>query len=456
MAERAGVGDAGEAITVSLGAPAGGGIGVNPTVVRRVSKRRRGPTNTGDIEIGGPVEFTGKSSRQKDVTMEAILTAVETLVEAHRRSETQMATMHQEHQREMQAVLQEVKEAKAVIKQLEDEVKAVTDTVNTVRDAVSAITASSSRPTLSWAQMASSGVQSSQPSFRRSERTERLSDSTGQASSQRLNLNEGRTIQIDTTRAKGDTTDINKVRDQLTKAIQHNNGTEDVAIEHIRVLFKNRLEICLREVEQCQNARKHPRWLEIALPGARMRGETWYPIKCDGVAKTMVLNPEGDGKTFKADVLDNFARENSKEGIDCTARKIVWLSKPSDKPTGSLGIWLAKREAASYMLNTQTVMFGASVAYAAPFKKRENLDPCYNCNSYGHFQSRCTKATRCGICAQGHQTRDCMNHSNPRCPACGGPHTVMDKGCPANPRKQRTQGQDGQSDRGNPLSPSQC
>lgn len=101
--------------------------------------------------------------------------------------------------------------------------------------------------------------------------------------------------------------------------------------------------------------------------GARIRGETWYPIKVDGVSKGVVLDPEGNGKTLRPKIVTNFVQDNSKDNIDCTARKAVWISRPSDKVNGSMVVWLQKREAASYLLRKLTVMFGPTAGFAAPY-----------------------------------------------------------------------------------------
>ncbi|KAK4983755.1 hypothetical protein LTR66_002582 [Elasticomyces elasticus] len=64
------------------------------------------------------------------------------------------------------------------------------------------------------------------------------------------------------------------------------------------------------------------------MPGARLKGETWYPIKCDGVSKFMVTDPEGDGRKFRDNVLEEFRKDNSTITVDCEAKKIVWDDSP--------------------------------------------------------------------------------------------------------------------------------
>ena len=169
-----------------------------------------------------------------------------------------------------------------------------------------------------------------------------------------------------------------------------------------------------------------------------MKGETWYPIKCDGVAKSMVMDQKvNDGRTLRAGLLEEFKEDNSNATVDCLAKKVAWLSKNSEKPVGSLVVWLSRKEAAEHLLWSQTVLFGASAAFCSRFEAAENNGPCYRCNKYGHKQGRCTRKMACGICAKEHQTRSCNNKENPKCPACAGAHTIFDRKCPLHPSNQR-------------------
>ena len=39
------------------------------------------------------------------------------------------------------------------------------------------------------------------------------------------------------------------------------------------------------------------------MPGTRVKGEEWFPVKCDIVAKQVIIDGEvGDRKTLKKDV----------------------------------------------------------------------------------------------------------------------------------------------------------
>ncbi|KAI4732297.1 hypothetical protein E4T50_17119 [Aureobasidium sp. EXF-12298] len=337
------------------------------------------------------------------------------------------------HQNEHQNVSKQVQELR---KQLEDSrIHEMGDAMRRVEEQLTqlsiagsaspATTASSpaaTQPRQTWSQVASQKG----PSIQHSARTELLSDSEASHNAQPL-ANEGKTMEIDISRARGDKDDLNMVKAKWIKALQENPSTEDVGVEFLREIYTNKVELCLATVEQAQRARDNPRWIEKAMPGARIRGETWFPIKVDGISKNVVLDPSRGPKNLKPEVVTNFATDNSKDNIDCTAMKAVWISRPSDKVNGSMIVWLKKREAAAYLLKKMTVIFGPTAGFAAPYQPKENNDPCFNCNTYGHYQFKCKKPAKCGHCSGNHQSRECMDKNNLKCPACNGPHSIMDR-----------------------------
>jgi hypothetical protein len=48
------------------------------------------------------------------------------------------------------------------------------------------------------------------------------------------------------------------------------------------------------------------------MPGARIRGEAWFPIKVDGISKSVVLDLSGGPKKLKPEVVANFAADTAK------------------------------------------------------------------------------------------------------------------------------------------------
>jgi hypothetical protein len=56
--------------------------------------------------------------------------------------------------------------------------------------------------------------------------------------------------------------------------------------------------------------------------GTRVKGEQWYPIKCDMVAKQVVMDEKAEDKTLKSTVCQEFSKDNVVEGHDFTVIKV--------------------------------------------------------------------------------------------------------------------------------------
>jgi hypothetical protein len=235
---------------------------------------------------------------------------------------------------------------------------------------------------------------------------------------------------------RGKKEDFNVVRERLQRSLDSFQVTERVQIECLRPLPGDRINVVFRTEAEARTAREHKQWVTTAMPTARIKGETWYPVKCDMVSKEAVGDVGEDNKlTLKPEVCTRFKDDNSEEGLDFTAHQARWLSKPNpNKRTGSLVIWLKNKMSAEYLLRKGQVLFGAYGAFCSQYHSAPDDGPCYNCNSYGHKQSHCKKPAKCGICSEKHQTRDCTNRDKPKCPACTGPHPIFDRRCIRHPR----------------------
>ena len=66
-------------------------------------------------------------------------------------------------------------------------------------------------------------------------------------------------------------------------------------------------------------------------------------------------------------------------------------------------------------------------------KYNNEVQQCYNCQTYGHNAFQCLAKPRCVVCAGKHSSRDCPNKGQgevKRCCNCGGAHTANYGGCP--------------------------
>jgi hypothetical protein len=54
-----------------------------------------------------------------------------------------------------------------------------------------------------------------------------------------------------------------------------------------------------------------------------VKGEEWFPVKCDIVAKLAIMDrTDDDGKTLRQTLCHEFSKENTAKGIDFTAIKV--------------------------------------------------------------------------------------------------------------------------------------
>jgi hypothetical protein len=191
------------------------------------------------------------------------------------------------------------------------------------------------------------------------------------------------------------------------------------------------------------------------MPGTRIQGDEWYPLKCDLVAKQAVLNTTAkDGITLKQDVCKGFQAQNSTEEVDCTAMKARWISKAdSAKKTGSLVIWLKHKAAATYLLEKGNAIFRATGAFCSKWEARDYRLLCFNCNKHGHLQAACKSPPRCAICSGTHRRSDCKQQANPKCPVCNQKgHTALSWECSMHPQHWKFKGKAKAASSGRTLS----
>lgn len=67
------------------------------------------------------------------------------------------------------------------------------------------------------------------------------------------------------------------------------------------------------------------------------------------------------------------------------------------------------------------------------------INQCFNCQKFGHAQSRCTATPRCVYCAGNHHTYECKKEAtSKKCCNCGEEHTSSYRGCTAWPKLKTT------------------
>jgi hypothetical protein len=187
--------------------------------------------------------------------------------------------------------------------------------------------------------------------------------------------------------------------------------------------------VVFQDKKQAEKARKHIGWATGQLPGIRVKGEEWFLVKCDIVAKLAMMDRAvDDGRTLRHTLCQDFSKENIAEGIDFTTIKVYWLSKIDVvKKDGSLVIWLKNRLAANHLLSSRTAIFVAIGAYYSKWEKRDDNLPYFNCNKYSHKQASCKAAPKYTLCSRQHSRRNCTQPTKLKCPAYSKEgHSVFD------------------------------
>jgi hypothetical protein len=269
------------------------------------------------------------------------------------------------------------------------------------------------------------------------------SSPTGSVKDQDHAIIRERTVSLDTGRTKAETTDYVVVKQKLQQGLDKSKVTEGLKIQFLRPGPGERVDVVFREKKDAEKARKYTGWATGQLPGTRVKGEEWFPVKCDMVAKLAVMDRAADdGKTLRQTLCQEFGKENTAEGIDFTAMKVHWLSKIDvTKKVGSLVIWLKNKIAADYLLGSGTAIFGATGAYCSKWEKRDDNLPCFNCNKYGHKQASCKAAPKCALCSGQHSRRNCTQPTKLKCPACSKEgHSVFDWQCQLHPSHWKYRG----------------
>ncbi|GIZ44647.1 hypothetical protein CKM354_000783800 [Cercospora kikuchii] len=174
-----------------------------------------------------------------------------------------------------------------------------------------------------------------------------------------------RVVAINFARTTTDTTDFQGIKKTLQEGVDGHDATKGLKITCLRPGPRERIDVIFTTKKEAEVARAHQQWAKAQVPGIRMEGERWYPIRCDGVAKRAVLETESEQRTtLRADVAETFAKENNVHGIDFTVAKTRWISSFNPaKKMGTLVLWLKSKLAADHLIATGMALFGATGAW---------------------------------------------------------------------------------------------
>ena len=230
-------------------------------------------------------------------------------------------------------------------------------------------------------------------------------------------------VSLDCTRVSFDIGDATALRARFDKAVTEDEATATIKSTGIlKSPGDTKIKILLKTDTDAECLRKNDKWLIIHFRGARMQGEQWYPIKVDRVPKMNIGT--GSQSEISEEAIKSVGEEN---GV--SINKIRWLSKPSDRPFGSIVVYLAKKADADALLDRQVMDFKGESGFTKEFERRIVPRRCFKCHKYGHHEFRCSNSLVCGNCAStGHSEKECTSPIT-KCAACNSPHKANDRGC---------------------------
>jgi len=207
------------------------------------------------------------------------------------------------------------------------------------------------------------------------------------------------------------------IRDRLASI-----GAADVKIRGVRKASKHILKV-LCETEKDANTIQELKW-ESILDGATTLKPA-YGVVIHGVPKCDIDTTMQNQEEIKA-CLESI---NDIKVIRTTPlmRKV----RNTNAPTQSIIVFTERPEEADYCI-IDGVRIENRIYPAERYVPQCQVRQCYNCQGYGHRADACTKAPKCGKCAQEHETRKCNNSQDETlvCAQCRGPHTAWHHECP--------------------------
>jgi hypothetical protein len=112
--------------------------------------------------------------------------------------------------------------------------------------------------------------------------------------------------------------DPTQTREKIRATLKDDAATANVEIEGVKPTSRTTVKIFVDSEESIENLRRATHWLD-ALPGARLQGEQWFPIKLNDVKKESVFDASGAER-------EDFARTFKEENGGAQIKKIIWLS----------------------------------------------------------------------------------------------------------------------------------
>lgn len=119
---------------------------------------------------------------------------------------------------------------------------------------------------------------------------------------------------------------------------------------------------------------------------------------------------------------------NSFVGDSLASVKFVFQSKQT--PTGHVKLLFRAKEVRDEALKRGHIFVGGRKVKVVEVDWNREVRRCYKCQGYGHIKHNCSASVlTCGLCAGGHDTRDCDSKLALKCANCKKQHAAGDPQC---------------------------
>jgi hypothetical protein len=213
--------------------------------------------------------------------------------------------------------------------------------------------------------------------------------------------------------------DPTRIREKIRTALQGETTTASIDVVGVKSTSRCTIKIFVDSEESVANLRQATQWLN-ALPGSKLQGEQWFPVKLNDVKKDSIFEASG---MQREDFMNTFQDENKVAQV----KKIIWLS--GKKRYGSMAVFLTNQADAEALLRRRIVHVRGEAAFSDRFYERQRPLRCRKCQQYNHKEDRCPNSEACGKCAGNHRVEQCTSDTL-KCASCQGNHAVTDRNCP--------------------------
>ena len=221
--------------------------------------------------------------------------------------------------------------------------------------------------------------------------------------------------------------------DDLAKGLQSaiaGVGLEPVMIQSVKKTHSHGLKICCPSNEAAEELRKLS-W-EKPLEGATLV-EPSFAIVVHGVSKEDISFESDTPEQLKA----NIEQSNHETFKVTRVAPLRRRARNPDATTHSIIVSFAAPEEAD-----ECILYGIYIRHrrhaAERYTPQCQIKQCFKCQGYGHRADVCTRAVKCGKCAQSHETRTCDSASL-QCAECKGPHAAWHHECPVRQKEYQRQ-----------------